>query len=167
MRYHHQAELRQQVTADLFDLDQLRLDRDWLNQAKLVYEYGCQLADARDLYERRKRKRDVLTAELDLAIRKNPAKYGLEKTTENSIASTILLDIGLQQAENRVLSAKHNMDLLQALMHALEDRKKALEHLVSLWTKSYFAEPQAPEGAKELIDKMEDKRLFGKKRAKQ
>ena len=139
---------------EIFQLDENRLDEHWLDQAKLMHEHSIRLADARDEHERRKRKRDVVLAEVDLDVRRNPAGYGLEKVTEKAVENSVILEARVQRAEERVLAAKHKVELLQALVHALDDRKKTLENLVSLWSQAYFGEPKAPKVAKEKVEEM-------------
>lgn len=139
----------------LFDLDQLTLDRDWCNQAKLTYEYGLKTVEARSSLDRAKRQRDLAVAEVDLLVRKNPGSFGLEKTTEASIASVVLLDERVRNAEAKVLLRQQQLGVLQAIMHALNDRKSALENLSNLWSQSYFSEPRAKPAAREQMETMQ------------
>lgn len=130
----------------LFDLDANRLDEEWVNQPRLYLKYALRLADLRRDHEKAKAGRELVAAELDQSIRRDPTKYGLEKCTEASVERTVLLQDDYQRADASVRRAKYEMDVTQAMVETLDHRKKALENLVYLWGASYFAEPTAPKG---------------------
>lgn len=143
-----------QSDTDIFDLDQNRLDEEWLGQSKLYMTYASQLADARAEWERAKASRDLVSAELDRDIRSNPDKYDLVKITEGGVEKTIITQRGFQTSNEAVIKAKHKVDLLQATVEALDHRKKSLEALVSLWIGSYFSDPKAPKEGREKVDEI-------------
>ena len=137
---------------DFFHLDQFKLDEEWVAQPKLFFKHASERAEAKASYERAKAARDVTEAELDNMIRSDPTSFGIEKPTENAIASTILLQKAHRKANRVVITAKHDMDILQAAVDALDHRKKALENLVHLFAMNYYSEPKAPDGAKGKLD---------------
>lgn len=149
----------------LFDLDQHRLDAEWVNQPKAYYEQALLLADARKVLEQAKAERDVVDAELDKDIRLHPTKYKLEKLTEPVIANTVLLQKEHQKAGTLVIGAKHAVDVLQAAVDALDHRKKALENLVHLFLSNYWSEPREPKGEHgDKAKEMERSMAFDKRR---
>lgn len=151
---------------ELFDLDINRLDEHWLSHSRTVYDHALQLADAKADYDRLKRKRDVIGAELKQSIRKNPESYDCPKITEAVVEEVMLLQERYQRAEDRVTDAKHKVDLLQAMLDGLEAKKKSLENLVNLFSMSYFSQPRSPAIAKAAVDEMETNKAFGGKRGK-
>lgn len=158
---------------DFFDLDQKRIDQEWRNQVKKVIEYGTQLADARRTHEKAKASLDLIEADLDTAIRftdsveqqKEPPKGKTKKKamTEGAIKNAIIIHKKYQYAKEKLINAKYEVDRLQVVMDALEHRKKALESLVQLWSREYYAEPRAPEGTSEKVKDMRKDAAFRRK----
>jgi len=139
--------------AELFDLDENNLVRHWLDQSKLVWKYGQELADAKRRVDWAKAKADVINAETSAAITKNPEQHGLTKTTVNAIAAAVALSPKVIEANKAIIRHKHRVDILQAMMVALDNRKRALEGLVSLHGQQYFAKPQADATGQEVLQK--------------
>ncbi len=127
---------------NLFDLDKHKLDEEWLQQPKLRRQAGEREADLRAEYERAKRRRDVTEAELSLACRRDPEKFGLDKATDKSVEAAVVAHPRMEVVEREVITSKHDLDIQVALVHALDDRKKALEKLVDLFLANYWAEPR-------------------------
>jgi len=146
---------------DFFNLDKDRLDEEWVNQPLLYQEYAIKLANARAKHEQAKTELELVTAELDSQIRGNPSVFGIEKTTEGAISNTILLQKEYKTAVNDMLELKHTMDVLQAVVYALDHRKKSLENLVELRLADYFSSPQTKSnGSHEQMEESRRKRLF-------
>jgi hypothetical protein len=124
-----------------FSIDELRLDREWLAQAELVHEHCLNLADAKLRHNEAKAEADVVAAELDRDVRLHPTKYGLDKLTETVVANTITLQPAHKEAHKKLIQAKHDVDVLEAAVSALEHKKRALENLVALHGMDYFATP--------------------------
>ena len=152
---------------DFFAIDQGRLDEEWLNQPKTFYRYALKLANAKAELERSKAERDVTAAEVDQEIRANPGGYGLgDKQTEPAIKNAGAVEPRNIKANKAIIKAKHDVDVTQAAVDALDHRKKALENLVHLFGMNYFAQPKAPKTAKERMQKVIRDGAFGSKKDK-
>lgn len=125
-------------------IDEQALDVEWLRQPDLMRKYSMHAAETKRLVDETKERLDVVRARLDLAIRENPQKFGLEKVTEAAIAATILLQDEYQEASKGHLDAKYEYEIALAAVRAIDQKKTALENLVRLLAASYFAGPQAP-----------------------
>lgn len=125
-------------------INALALDKEWLEQPPLYYEYATKLADARRAYDKAQAELSLTTAELSQAIRKEPSKFGLdkEKPTEGSINATLQTRPKYREAAENVADARHDMDINQAAVTALEHRKRALTMLVELHGQNYFSSPK-------------------------
>lgn len=130
-----------------FTPDLSRLDEEWVNQSKLYYQYAERLANARRDYDRIKRDEELAVAELEMDIRKNPEKYDLPKVTESCIEKAVVLSKKYQRVHEKVIEAKHDVDVLAAAVSALDHKKKALENLTQLFLANYFSTPRAPKGS--------------------
>lgn len=125
------------------DIDINQLDVEWLKQPKLYERYAERLADAKRDLEIAKSELEVTRAELDQDIRDRPDAYDLGKVTEPAIANVILTEKEYRRSRKKVIECKHFVDVLDAMVTALDHRKKALENLVFLHGQSYFASPRA------------------------
>jgi hypothetical protein len=138
-------------------IDPQALDVEWVGQAALFMRYSEKLARARDAFDRAKELLDVTRAELAMDIRKNPAAYGIEKTTEGALNEVITATLGIgktstirgtqsvyQEANDAYIEIKLQVELLTAVVKAMDQRKAALENLVRLHGQNYFAGPKEP-----------------------
>lgn len=147
-----------------FTPDRDNLDDEWVRQPELYHSYAVQLADARKVQDERKNKLEVIQAELDSEIRQNPEEFGLEsRVTEGSIKATIIQHSRYTKALQRLLDAKHSVDILQAAVVALDHKKKALENLVYLHGQDYFSSPKARGEDREKMEEV-TRKVRSKKR---
>ena len=142
---------------DVFDIDEYSdLVRAWSTQSKLVLMYGKLYSVARRDHSREKRILKTKIAELGRKMRDDPQKYGFEgKASETGIAAIIPAAKGIIAQEDLIIDCKYAVDILEAWMTALEDRKKQLENMVTLHGRQYFASPRETDskGSKHLSKK--------------
>ena len=136
-------------------IDENQLDTEWLGQSQRYFQYASKAADARRDFDAAKDELEVTKAEVDQSIRSDPAKFGLTKLTEATVASAVIIQEEYQKAQENVRQARYSHDVYQAAVSALDHRRKALENLVTLFMANYFSKPRAPSGAEDDIDRME------------
>ena len=139
------------------EIDSYRLDEEWNDQPVIYARYALKAADARRQWDESKANLEVVKAELDRAIRKNPEEYGITKITETQISSTIVLQDDYKVANEEVISTHHNMDVVNAFVEALDQRKSALSKLVDLFLADYFSKPRASSTARDHMEEVEKK----------
>ena len=133
------------MTDDLdLTIDEFRLDEEWLRQPKMYGSVATDLADAQKAYSEARAELEVTKSECELSIRRKPSKYGLEKVTEATVSAALGAHDSVSKATAAVIDAKHAVDVLNAVVHALDHRKKALENLVSLFLADYYSKPHSP-----------------------
>lgn len=132
------AKTRRSVTV----IDRDKLDEEWLGQAETFEKYARRLADARNEQSILKAEFELRIAELTAAVRINPSRFGLVKVTESGIEQAVILLKEYQEAQRAMIDASHKVDLLKAVVDAMEHRKRALENLVDLFKASYFSDPR-------------------------
>lgn len=153
---------------DFLAIDEFRLDREWLGQARRYFQYSEKLADARRRLDEAKAALDVSDAELDAEIRLNPSEFGLGKPTEQAVKNAVTASPEHQAAERKVIRAKHDVAIFDAAVTALDHRRRALEKLVDLQLSGYYAEPRARnEHSREAIGEAEKQAARGKGRRRQ
>jgi len=144
---------------DFLKIDELRLDKEWIEQAEIYYRHATGAAKAQHARDEAKSNLDVVRAELSSEIRANPAQYGLEKVTEGTVEAAVLTSPKYAEAVKRVNESNYRLNIRQAAVSALEHRKRALTMLVELHNSNYFADPkvQAGRGVREKMSEAEQR----------
>jgi len=62
-----------------------------------------------------------------------------------------------------VIQARHKADVLQGMISTLEQRKKAMESLLSLLMGEFFSVPKLPSGGAKRIHESKAERAFNRK----
>lgn len=133
------------VSGKLATIDEDNLDREWLQQPDLVQDYAEQHANAKRDLANAKVSLDLIEAETELSIRKNPEEFDIEKITESIVKAKVLTCHDFQKAQRVVINRQYNVDLLSAALSSLEHRKKSLENLTTLFMAGYFGSPKLPD----------------------
>ena len=148
----------------IFEIDQDRLDYEWMRQAKLYGQQADECALAQKDLDVAKSELELVQADLAHSIRVTPEAHGLVKVTEGAIQENILRSKKYQTANEHFIEMKYRVNLLKGHLEALDHKKKALESLVFLHGQNYFAEPKANGVGKEVANEIEKKsvRKMGK-----
>jgi hypothetical protein len=125
-------------------IDETALDVEWLEQPSLLLRYAKHVAGCRKTLDEIKEELDLIKAEIDRKIRKNPEKYDIEKITEGVIQATILRQSKFKEVNETYIQSKYELDVAQAALNAVYQRKDALENMVKLYGMQYFAGPKVP-----------------------
>lgn len=133
-------------------IDTNNLEQEWVNQPALYYKYAVELAEARKDLDEAKSELDLVKAELDTVIRVDPEKYGVDRITEAAISNAVLQQQEYQDAVESYNKAHHSMRVLDAMVWALDHRKRALMKLVELHLANYYSEPKAPPRVEEFME---------------
>lgn len=128
-------------------IDVLKLDEEWLGHAKLFFHWSERAALARMRVKETKSEFEVVKAEVELAIREDPAKFDLGKITDAAVKAAIPVQPEYKEAYKAMLEAEYKADLIMAAVATLTERRRALENLVELHLNNYFAEPRAKPGS--------------------
>jgi hypothetical protein len=109
-----------------------------------MWEYTRARAEADRLLAEAKSELKVTEADLASSIRLDPVRYGIVKVTEDAIKGAVCMQPEWTIANAAVIDAQYTADLHSGAVVALDHRKKALESLVWLQGRDYYAEPIAP-----------------------
>ncbi len=140
---------------DSLRIDQYSLDTAWLAQPMLYYQWSKDYAEAVAIRDKTKQFVELARAELDLEVRKNPDKYGLDKATEAGIGNVILTLPKYQDALKAHQEAVYDVNVLSGAIEAINHKKSALDNLTRLFLSGYWAE--AKKAPAEMREKMEKK----------
>jgi hypothetical protein len=140
-------------------IDPLALDIEAAQQAERFYFWAERSVKAKAAL-------DALEAKLQKAIRLEPDKYGLEKTTEKSIEAAMK---GTEEWQD----AKKVSGIADARTKTMDMKKRMIEVLITLHGQQYFAGPSAPrdlaamwDAQKEEAEQRTNKRVVLRKRKK-
>lgn len=136
------------MASDRLNIDMGRLDKEWAQQPDIYHEAAKELADKRADLDTAKARLDVVAAECGKDIRAMPSKFDISapRVTEKMVEDAVLLHPEYQSALKRMNKLKHDVGILQAMVEALDHKKKALEHLVQLFLSDYFSSPKKVRG---------------------
>lgn len=152
-----------EIDVDDLDIDSTRLEDEWRKQPRLYFLAAKLAADARAEVDRLKSVIDVTEAEVRQRVSKDPDKYGCMKDTVADINSAVTREMSNKKCMVRLRRAKHNVDVHDAFVRALDHKKRALEGHVTLFVNNYNSKPREPKDAKsrEYVERMQDKQVKG------
>ena len=127
-------------------IDQHKLDREWVLQPQLFLRYMQAAADARQQMDEAKEMVDLTRAQLDTHIRQSA---GDKKPTEGAITAAIQQSTKYQVVTKSYLEVKNRWEVLKGVTDAFDQRRAALENLVKLFGMGYFSTPRENEAGAE------------------
>ena len=122
------------------EIDENNLDREWREHPQVFYNWARKAADASAAFEEAKVALEVAKAEIGQEVRENPQLYNMERTTEGGIKTAVELHPEVRLAQKVLIKARHERDLHDAAVTALEHRKRALTKLADLWAQDYYSD---------------------------
>lgn len=152
-------------------VDKFGLDVEWENLPNLYTKWSEKLVDEENFRDRLKSRIDLKYAELDLDIRNNPKKYGInDSVTERVINSTILRNAEYNRLQDQMIQTQHNIRVLKVAVKGIKDKGRAVDRLTKLYLKNYYVEGKektseevdATRAAQEALDK--SMRLISRKK---
>lgn len=126
--------------ADIFiDVDDLH--NEWLYQPALFMYYGERHSDAVEIRDLHKHKLDVLEAQLILKYKRDWSTYSEDKMTDSGVKAFVAQDPEYSAQAKEVIQANHAVNICAKAVSAFDQRKRALENLVSLNNAGFHAPP--------------------------
>jgi hypothetical protein len=129
---------------EALSIDKFRLDRECERQASLYAMYAKDAAEKELDRDKKRAQLDLVEAELDTDIRKDPSKYGVVKPTENAVKQAVPTQPKYKDAMKAYLDAKYEYNIVTGILEALSHKKMALPELVKLYLNDYWAKPSIP-----------------------
>ncbi len=141
------------------EIDENNLDRECINLPSQYLRAATAAAECRRAVAEAERSLDLVESDLSKEIRSNPSGFGLEKITEAALKATVIAQPAYQKVERRVAQARYESDLAQALVWAMENKKKSLSMLVELHGLGYFSDVKVSKAGKEVVEQMTQRRV--------
>lgn len=136
-------------------IDELQLDKEWLRQPDMYWRWSKRKAEANRTIAHAKNNLAAVTAELTREIRTDPASYGLDKVVDSTVAAALQEQPPIKKATQQVIDAQYRADIIGAAIAALDQRRRALQDLVSLHSQNYFSAPRARPGTEDAVKEIE------------
>lgn len=136
---------------DDLTIDRFALDDAWVLQPTLFQVSADRASEDERDKDRAKANLELIEAELDTKIRKNPAQYGVDKPTEASVKATIPQQPEYKKALKEYIDARYVYDVSNNLVKALDHKKAALEYLVKLMIAGFYSKPTADKSTQEEL----------------
>jgi hypothetical protein len=122
-------------------INEHRLDQEWVNQPQLFMQYAQAAREARAEVDEAKERLKLTEAEVDSHVRQTTLKM-----TEAAVKAAILQHPRYQEANKQYLEAKNSCEILDVAVEGFHQRKAALENLVRLYGMEYYSMPKAESG---------------------
>ena len=108
----------------------------------LIYNYGILAGKARFELDTVQAELEVLKAQVEEDIRKNPDDYEMVKITESAISSKVSTDHRVIKKIGELNLAKVNFRYAEYAAKAMEAKKDALNYAIKLLQMNYYAGPE-------------------------
>jgi len=124
-------------------IDIHRLEVETAEQAALYEAAARVYAQARKTLSQASERKDRIEATVELAVRKAPGNYGLDKVTETSVKAAVTVAPEVVGIRDAVIMAQEMVDITRGVQGALEQRRSMVSDAVSLYTHNYYASGQS------------------------
>lgn len=142
-------ETLEQRARKILDIDPLKLDREWEEQAALYFSFAVDAAEAHAAVDRAKAELELVESEVDMDVRLNPEKYGVDKITETAVKSAVQGSKRRRKAYEDLVEKRHAAKIADAAVAGLEHKKRALEKLVDMRIAGLYAQPHTSREGRE------------------
>ncbi len=144
---------------DQIKLDKNKLDYNAIEQPTLFAEWSEKWAKAVLERDKTKERLTTITAEAASDIRIHPEQFGWEQEkspTESFINSQIPVHPKVKEAQEELINAQYEVNMTSSAKETVEQRGKALDVLVKLYTGGYFAAKSNSELKEQAQEKISD-----------
>lgn len=141
------------------EIDEDNLDKECIRIPSDYLKFAHQAVNAKRDVDEAKARLDVIEAELSKEIRAAPADFGIEKVTETAITGAITMSPRYQKSVQKLNEFKHKAELAQAVVWALEHKKRSLTLLVELHGLGYFSSPKISKEGKQAVEDMTKRKV--------
>lgn len=134
-------------------IDRYNLIEELIRQPQKYYDWALAWERAGSEKEFLKSKLDLVKADIEARIRKNPERYDIPegKATESAIKAEVMKHNKVKKTNRKYLKALSHEKKMAEAKAAFRQRKSMLEKIVDLNLQLHFAEPKLPTTEKEAI----------------
>ena len=122
------------------EIDKYRLDEETSTHGTKFIRWVKELARLNHELKTLKERILVYRAELGNKIRLHPNKYGLDKITENAVASVIDVDSDFGKLKVEQFQLEEDIDICKGVVDEIGGQRFLFEPLIRLYLASYYAD---------------------------
>jgi hypothetical protein len=145
-------------------ISETHLDRECIRLPQDFLKYSLHAAELRREVNEAEAFLDVTEAEVAKECRDTPGKFGLEKPTDSAVKAAVVCDLRVKDAQSKVHRRKHDLDMMNSVVSALDLKKRSLTELVNLHTIGYFSDVKLSKQGKEAVQTMTQEAVRNRKR---
>jgi hypothetical protein len=127
-------------------IDRFRLEEECVDQPRRFMSWSEAYAEAIFKRDKAKQNLKVVSAQVQQRVRQDPELYGAvagaRGVTEGAIQAVMDTHHEILEAEDLLLEADKNLQILKAAKEAFDDRKRQLTNLVHLQLGQYYSDPE-------------------------
>ncbi len=140
-------------------IDLAALHKECQKQPNTYFRWAKLAAEKKSTADRLELVKEVVEAQLQARVRKNPKKYKVQEgarggITEAAVKAAVYAHPEFVEASDAYLDAKEEAAIISKAELTMDHKKRMLELLVTLHGQGYFASPRI---AKPLLDAHRDK----------
>lgn len=144
-------------------IDRYKLEEECVDQPRRYMKWSEEYAEAIFKRDKAKQNLKIVSAQVQQRVRQDPDLYGVvagqRGVTEGAIQAALDTNQEILDAEDLVLEADKNLQILKAAKESFDDRKRQLTNLVHLQLGQYYSDPvkaATSEGKKMQEDHLAD-----------
>jgi len=126
-------------------IDRFRLEEECVDQPRRFMKWSEEFAEAIFKRDKAKQNLKIVSAQTQQKVRMDPEQHGCvagaRGVTEGSIQAVLDTHPEILAAEDKLLEAEKNLQILKAAKEAFDDRKRQLTNLVHLILGQYYSDP--------------------------
>lgn len=122
-------------------INRFKLEEEAVKQVELMQAISKLLPKAKEVALRAKNNLEIIEADLAKEIRKNPKKYGLDKTSDAVVYKETKTRPEYKKAFSSYLFAKTKEDEYSIILNNIQERGRMVKILVELYLNGYYVTP--------------------------
>jgi hypothetical protein len=126
-------------------IDRFKLEEECVDQPRRFMKWSEDFAEAIFKRDKAKQHLKVVAAQVQQRVRQDPdlhgAVSGARGVTEGAIQAVLDTHHEILDAEDLLLEAEKNLQILKSAKEAFDDRKRQLTNLVHLQLGQYYSDP--------------------------
>lgn len=126
-------------------IDRFRLEEECVDQPRRFMKWSEDYAEAVFKRDKAKQNLKIVSAQVQQRVRQDPELYGVvagtRGVTEGAIQAALDTHHEILDAEDNLLEAEKNLQILKAAKESFDDRKRQLTNLVHLQLGQYYSDP--------------------------
>lgn len=151
--------MSEELDESILHIDEHHLDKECIQLPSQYHQAAFAAASTNQDIDELKSELKVVEATFHLAVRKEPAKYGLEKITEGALDELTLLNPKVRELDKKIRALENKQTMQKLLVASLDVKKRSLSNLVDLHVAGWHAQVKPSGEGREALKKISRDRV--------